>query len=191
MGMWKSRDVAFIIVIPVINFVFCSLVGQLGWAISGLPGSNLVIFGIIYAIFPSFSLLIFKGRRWMFLVQSLLAVMISIPTYVNGIPFDLISRIPVLVSAVQCDIVFNSIYGFFEKRNKLLWWAILASIEFTVITPVIGLLVWPLVLAPETIALWKSALPLIYPVIIAETTAGAYLGHKIYRKVEKLDQPTD
>ena len=186
--MWSSRDVAIIVGLAVVNFVFSALAGQLGWLTTGMPDSNLVIFGIVYALFVSFALLIFEGKRWKFFVQSILIVMISLPTYVNGAPFDVISRIPVLVTSFQCDIVFNSFHGYFEKRQKLLWWAILGSVEFTMVTPFIGLLVWPLIMAPEAIALWLNAIPIITPVVIAETAIGAYLGYKIYKKVEPLDQ---
>ena len=56
------------------------------------------------------------------------------------------------------------------------------------VTPFIGLLVWPLIMAPEAIALWLNAIPIITPVVIAETAIGVYLGYKIYKKVEPLDQ---
>jgi hypothetical protein len=185
--MRKSRYIAFMVTLAATNFVFSALVGQLGWLSTGIPGSNMVIFGVIFAIFPSITLLIFKEKRWLFFMQSLLVVMLSLPTYVGGIPFDVISRIPVIVAAVQCDILFNSIHGFFEKREKLLWWAILGSIDVTLITQVIGILVWPLVLAPEAITLWINLIPLLFPVIIIETAVGAYLGYRIYKKVQTLD----
>lgn len=173
--------------LAVINFVFSTLVGQLGWLTTGIQGSNLVVFGVIYAIFPSFTLLIFKGKRGLFFVEALLTVTISLSTYVNGAPFDVISRIPAITSAALCDIVFNSSYGLFEKREKLLWWAILGSIAFTFVVQLMGLLVWPLVMTPEAITLWISAFPFSVPVVAVETAVGAYLGYRIYKKVEKID----
>lgn len=185
--MWKSRNVAILIVLAVVNFVFSTLVGQLGWLTTGIPGSNLVVFGVIFAIFPSFTLLIFKGKRGLFFVEALLSVIIALSTYVNGAPFDIISRIPAIVSALQCDILFNSSYCFFEKREKLLLWATLGSIEFTFVTQLLGLVVWPLVMTPEAITLWINTLPIIVPVVAAETAIGSYLGYRIYKKVEKID----
>ena len=77
--MWSSRDVAIIVGLAVVNLVFSALAGQLGWLTTGMPGSNLVIFGIVYALFVSFALLIFEGKRWKFFVQSILIVMILFP----------------------------------------------------------------------------------------------------------------
>ena len=77
-------------------------------------------------------------------------------------------------------------YGFFEKRNKTLWWAIITTVEFMLMMPFLGVIMAPLFYTPEYVASMVSILPFIVPVIIIECIAGAYLGYKIYKRTEKI-----
>ena len=183
--MWKSRDFALIILIAVVTFVFTIFVGQLAWLFTGIPGSNM-LFSIGYAILISFALLMFEGRRWRFFVHSILVVFLTLPTYLAGTPFDVVIRMPLIINAFHGDLLFNSIYGFFEKRNKLLWWAILIAVEYMLMNPFLGAMIWPLFYPPEFVATMVSAILLLLPVIIIECVAGGYLGYKIYERVKKL-----
>ena len=183
--MWKSRDFALIILIAVVNFVFTIFVGQLAWLFTGIPGSNM-LFSIGYAILTSFALLAFEGRRWRFFVQSILVVLLTLPTYLAGAPFDVIARTPVIINAFHGDLLFNSIYGSFKKRNKLLWWAILVAVEYMLMNPILGAIIWPLFYPPEFVATMISATIFLLPVIVIECTAGGYLGYKVYERVKKI-----
>lgn len=69
--MWNSRDLALVVLFPIVNVIYTYLVGQLGWLILGLPGSNmaLIIGGVII---NSVALLMFEGRRWRFFLMQLI-----------------------------------------------------------------------------------------------------------------------
>ena len=130
--MWKSRDLALVILFSVSNVIYIYLVGQLGWMLSGLPGSNMLfIFGS--TIILSVSLLMYEGRRWRFFLQNVIFVILSLPTYLLGTPFDIIPRIPTIINAIHVDILFMSFYGFFKNRNQLKLWSVIAVVELSLI----------------------------------------------------------
>jgi hypothetical protein len=161
-------------------------VGQLATMITGIPGANYVLI-IVFAIQTSFALLMYQGRRWRFFAQMTLATFLIIPTYIGGIPFDLLSKMNWIVNSFQCDLLFNSVYRTFKKRNKLVWWAILVSVELWSLNPFFGLIIKSLLLyPPEFMMKFIGLLPFLLPVIIAECIAGGYLGHKIYERIKKI-----
>ena len=105
--MWPSNDLALVVFLAILNLIFTALLGQMAWLVSGIPGSNMV-FSIGYAILISFALLVFEGRRWRFFTQSVLIIVLALPTYLNGPPFDVIIRLPVFLNALHGDLLFNS-----------------------------------------------------------------------------------
>lgn len=182
----ESKDLAFIIVMAVTGLVTTVLIGQVATMITGIPGANYVLV-ILIAIQTSFSMLIYQGRRWRFTVQMTLFTFLIIPTYIGGVPFDLLSKTNLLINAFQCDLLFNSVYGTFKKQNKLIWWAILVTVEFWLLNPFIGLAMKSALLyPPEFMAKFVGVFPLIIPVIIIEAIAGGYLGYKIYQRVNQV-----
>ena len=108
--MWGSKDLAFVVIFTVLNFVYTLLVGQLAWLFSGIPGSNLLLI-IGGVIVNSFALLYFQGRRWRFALYQILFAILVTPTYLLGVPFDMIARLPIVVVGIVSDGLFNSFFG--------------------------------------------------------------------------------
>ncbi|MCW4015321.1 MAG: hypothetical protein NWF06_03040 [Candidatus Bathyarchaeota archaeon] len=153
--------------------------------ITGIPGSN-YIFIILLTIQTSFSFLIYEGRRWNVFVQNTLFTLLIVPTSFGGPSFNALAKLNFIIAPFFCDIIFNSFYGAFKKRNKLLWWALISTVGFWVLTPFIGtLLIKPLTYPPEYVAKLIEVILLLLPLIIIESIAGGYLGHKIYVRIKK------
>ncbi len=159
--------------------------GQLAWLFTGIPGSN-YLFVIGYAIIISLALLMFEGRRWRLLLQSVLFAILVIPTYFAGIPFDVLARMPIIINSLQGDILFNSYYGFFKRRNKLGIWAILSTLEFMLVSPFLQMVNFYLFYPPAFLTTFVNVILLMLPVIIVETIAGAFIGYKLYERVRKV-----
>jgi len=181
----SSRDIALIVMFAVLNLVLFQLIGQLPELISGIPaiGYGFIIF---YAVTGSVALLSYGGRRWRLFTQSLLfnsIAMLSIRMYTP------VAAIVSILTSFIIDVVFNSCYRFFERKNKLLWWATLSQVYSYTTQPVWTLLFVALFLiAPFEAVLRTWFIPIIlvlFPVIVIQAIAGAYIGYQIYRRVEK------
>ncbi len=158
---------------------------QMATPLTGITGANYV-FTILLAILSSFSLLVYEGRRWRFLFQMTLFTFLIFPTYIGGVPFDLFSKIHLVINAFFGDVLFNSIYGAFRKKDRLDLWAILVTVVFWVLNPFFGMLTKTFFFPPEFAYRILSILYWILPVIIVESIIGGYIGYEIYRKTIKL-----
>lgn len=183
--MWSSRDLAFVVMFTVLNFVYTVLVGQLAWLFSGIPGTNLLLI-IGGVIINSFALLYFQGRRWRFMVYQMLFAILVIPTYLLGVPFDVIARVPIVIVGVLSDIIFNSYYGLFEKHNKLIWWVIINMLAFFLMTPFTSILFFSTIYAPTYVSGFINIIVLLLPVVIVESIIGAVIGYRIYQRVKRV-----
>ncbi len=183
--MWNSRDLALVVLIAVVNVVSVYLVGQMAWLFSGIPGSNM-IFVINGAIYNSVALLMYEGRRWRFLLQQLIFVILIIPTYLVGTPFDIIPRIPIIVNAIHADILFMSLYGIFKKRSQLKLWIIICIVEFFLVNPLLVGIAFTYRFPPEFVATFIKVVLLLLPVSITESVIGALIGYKIYQRTRKI-----
>ena len=184
--MLSSRELSQIIILAVLGFVSTVLVGQVATMISGVPGANYLLV-IVYAIQTGFALLLYQGRRWRFFAQTSLFTLLIIPTYIGGIPFDVLSKLNLIATSFLCDLVFNSVFGVFEKGNKLVWWAILATVVFWVLNPLFGVVIKSVFLFPsEFMVRFVGMLPFLFPVIIVESVVGGFLGYKVYERVKVL-----
>lgn len=181
--MWNSRDVAFIIMFSVLNFVYTALVGQLAWLLSGIQGTNLLLI-IGGVIINSFALLYFKGRRWRFAVYQILFAILVIPTYLLGAPFDIVAKTPIVIVGLLSDIIFNSFYGLFEKKKKLMWWAIIDMLAFFLMTPFISVLFFSFIYAPAVVSGFINVILFALPVVIIESVIGAVIGYRIYLRIK-------
>jgi hypothetical protein len=181
----KSKDISFAISFALVSFGYTLFVGQIGTMITGIAGIN-YIFAIGHAIIMSVSLLVYRGRRWRFFFQSLLLTLLIIPTHMAGTPFDALARIPMVINNFFADLLFNSLYGFFQRVNRLVWWATLAAITTTLLDSFFTVIIWSQIYSPEFMATYVNVVILMIPVIIVEAVAGGYLGYKIYGRVEKL-----
>ena len=183
--MKKSRDIALIIMFASLNLVLFTLIGQLPELVTGIPAIGYV-FIIFYAITGSVALLMYEGRRWRLFTQGLLFS--SIAFTLDQIWTPTAAIVTILTSFI-IDVVFNSYYGFFERRNKLHWWAILSQLYSWTTQPIWTMLLVALFIAPFEVVLTNWFIPLILvmlPAIIIQALVGGYIGYKIYRRVEKL-----
>lgn len=183
--MKNSRDLSMIIVFAVLNFIIMLTIGQVVSMITSLPFLAYAI-TILYAINASVAWLMYEGRRWRILVQGILfntLAALFIPSYL--VP----SAFAGILNVLTADLIFNSFYGSFKTKDKLVWWIILLSVFFWVMSPVWVLVFFSSLVYPlETVlsVFFIPAMSAMLPVIIIEAIAGGYIGYKIYRRVEKL-----
>ena len=169
----------------VLNVVLMVLIGQVPELITGIPAIGYA-FNIFYAITGSIALLMYEGRRWRIFTQSLLFNSLAI--FLVRIYTPIAAVVSILASFIM-DVVFNSFYKSFRKRNKLIWWGILSQVYSHTTQPVWTLLFVSVFLAPFEAVLRTWFFPVIVvvlPVIIVEAIAGGYLGYKTYLRVAKL-----
>ncbi len=182
--MWESRDLTLVIILAVASFIYTIFVGQLGNLITGIQGLNW-LFIVGHMIFISFGFLMYEGRRWRLLLQGVLAALLTLTTYLSGVPFDVLSKIPMIATSFFGDVIFNSFYIFFKKRNRLFWLAILVAIGFMLMLPVFITLNMYLFSPPQFLTMFINVYVLLLAVTIVETIAGASIGYMIYRRVRK------
>ena len=185
--MWKSRDLALVILFSVVNVASVYLVGQMAWLFTGIPGSNM-IFIIIGAIINSVALLMYEGRRWRFLLQQIIFVILILPTYLVGTPFDIIPRIPTIVNAIHADILFMSLYGIFKNRGQLRLWVIICIVEFFLVNPLLTGIAFIYIFPPEFVGTFIMVVLLLLPVSITESIIGAVIGYKLYQRIRKIGE---
>ena len=183
--MWKSRDLALVIILAVVSYIYTIFVGQLGNLITGIQGFN-YLFIVGHAIFISFGFLIYEGRRWRLLLQGVLAALLTLTTYLSGAPFDVLSKMPMIATSFFGDLIFNSFYTFFKNRNRLIWLAILVPIGFVLMLPIFVTLNMFFFYPPEVLTMYLNVYLLLLPVTIIETIIGGYLGYRIYERVKKI-----
>jgi hypothetical protein len=177
--LWNSRDIALIITLAVTGFVYTALVFQIGFLFSGIPGSN-YLFVIGQAIWNSIAFLLFEGKRWRLLFTITLFSLLTMPTSAMGTPFNILPRIPLILNALQLDVIMNTVYPFFKRRNKLMLAAIVFSLENFIIDGILRLATYPVFYSPEYASTFVGIFLMMLPVIIIESVAGGYLGFKIY-----------
>ena len=183
--MIRSKDLALIIVFSVLTIVFMLLIGQVPELVTGIPGISYV-FTIVYSINQTVALLMFEGRRWRFFARGLLVTLL-------GFSFILTWNRPLgmatIVNAFIVDVVFNSVYGFFEQRNKLLWWAILSEVYHWSTHSLWIILFGSLFFYSFELIMETWFIPIMsmmLPIIIIEAIVGGYLGYQFYRRVKKV-----
>jgi hypothetical protein len=182
--MWSSKDISCIIFMAVLGLVFTALIGQMAGLLSGIRGAN-YIFTIFLAVQTAISFLIYAGRRWRFFVQFSIFTLLIIPTHLGGLPFAVQSRIHFVITAFLADLIINSFYETFRKREKLKWWSIVGAVFFWVMMPFFSLLIRPLFYSLEAVALFANVVLLLLPVIIVESVAGGYLGYIIFLRLKR------
>jgi len=177
--MWNSRDVALIIMFAVLSFVFQVLIGQIPNLITGIAGIGYV-FTIVYSITQTVAWLMFGGRRWRFFSQGLLFTLLCLSVIQSWTPPVVMATI---LNVLIADLIFNSFHGTFERKNKLVWWAILTQGYYWTTHPLLVLSFSKIFFPVEAVA---PIMSLILPLMIIEAIAGSYIGYTIYRRVEKL-----
>lgn len=183
--MWDSRDLTLIIVFAALGTVYTVLVTHTAYMITGITGIGF-LFIIGHVILISSQLLFFNGKRWRYLASSTIFVILIIPTSFAGAPFDAFARIPVIISAALLDILYNSVYGYFEERNKLLLLILISAVAYNLASPYIGLVFNYVFYPAEYVATYASALFFTTPLTVVESIIGGYLGYKVYQRIKKV-----
>lgn len=181
--MWSSRDIAAIIVLAVVSFLYSVFVGQLGNLLTGVLGFNYFFFWG-HAILIAFGLLIYEGRRWRFLTQGIIVALLTLPTYQSGLPFDFIARIPMIANSFLIDILFNTGRGYFEKKNRLLWWIIITNIAWIIFIPFLLVLNMSIFYSTQALTAWLNIYFMLFPITFIEMVAGAYVGYKLFNRIK-------
>jgi hypothetical protein len=180
--MWDSKELARVILLAVASFIYTVFLGQLGNMITGIMGLN-YLFIIGHAIIISFSFLIYEGRRWRFLLQSMIVALLTLPTFQSGAPFDLLARTPMIIGSFFADAIFNSLYRYFCLKNKVVLWAILVPVAFLLITPSTMAVNLFLFYTSEAFLLYVNVFLLLLPVTMTEAIIGGFVGYKIFKRI--------
>jgi len=180
----SSRDLATIITFAVLNFVFGFLIGQIPRLITGIPGIGYA-FTVVYSITITVSFLMYEGRRWRMFAQGLLFTLLSLSTAQSDMLAAVISS---TISVFALDLVFNSVYVYFNKGGQLEKWAIFSQVFYWTLSPFVILFTLSLFYPLEgVLATWFiPVMSIMLPVMIAEAFVGGYIGYQIYRRVEKI-----
>lgn len=184
--MWSTKDLTLIIVLAALGFVSTALIVQTAGLITGIPGINFV-FTIFLAIQTSFALLYYQGRRWRFFVQMAIFYILIIPTYLGGTPFNILGKTHFLITAFITDVTINTFYRYFNKKQRLQLYSCITALLFWTIQPFVGIPLAFALYAPEYGIRLFSVVVVLLPLIIAEATAGGFIGYKIYRRTVRLN----
>lgn len=183
--MKDSKDLALIIMFAVLNLVIMILIGQVPELITGIPAIGYA-FIIFYAITQAVAILTYEGRRWRLLMQSFVFNIIAL---LSVAVWTQIAALASLISSLIMDVFFNSVYGYFKSKDKLLWFAVLSQVFSWTSQPIWTLFFVSLFMAPfeNVLRNWFISLILVfYPLIVIEAVVGGYLGYKIYQRVKKV-----
>ena len=183
--MWSSRDITLIIVFAVLSFINFAVVLQTFSLLTGIPG---IVYGvdIIGATLGTVGFLMFEGRRWRRTVLGFLIFLLSLSLNLGGGSFNVITRIPIILKMFIGDVVFNSFYGYFERRDKLSWLAVFQSVTFFATSPFFDIMFFSLFVSFEVLAPLFNLVILMLPLILVLSITGGYIGYRIYRRVETL-----
>jgi hypothetical protein len=188
--VWSSKELALIVILASTGFVYSLLLVQLPNLITGVVGLNyFFIFG--HGIIISLSFLIYNGKRWRFTFQATLLALLLIPTFSMGAPFDVLARMPMILSSFLGDLVFNSLHQIFKTNNKLMWWGIFAALFGISLNLGLTFLNLYLFYLPESLTSFVSVVTLLSPVILVESAIGGYIGYKVFKRITQsklLDQ---
>jgi hypothetical protein len=185
--MWSSKDIAYVVLFSVLSVVNLATVVQFFAVFVPLPGVAYYV-DIVGAILGGVNFLLFEGRRWRIFAKGILIALLTLPLYLGpgAAPFNIVSRIPIIIKMLLVDIIFNSLYGPFKRRNKLHWLAILPVSFFFIVSPFIDLLFASIFVPFELLWLTYSFVAMMLPLIVGLSITGGYIGYRIYKRVEKI-----
>ena len=183
----SSREIAYLVLISALTIVNFAMVLQFFALFIALPGIAYFV-DIIGSILIGLSFLLYRGRRWRMFAQGVLVALLSLPVYLGPgmAPFNFVARISIIIKLLIVDVIFNSLYGRFERKNRLYWLTILLVVFFFTTGPVIDMLYFSLFVPFEVLSVVYSFVFLMLPLIIVLAIVGGSIGYRIYRRVEKL-----
>jgi hypothetical protein len=180
----SGRDFTLVILFAVLIFIFRLLVDR-GVGMISIPGFAYVL-SMFFSVIYSLAFLMYKGRRWRLFFQALLSTLLYL-AFINSAfrPTEMAT----LLNMFIVDVVFNSLYGLFERKNKLLWLTILFQVYFWATYSLWLLVFYSVLFYPFEAFLKNWFIPTmsIMPVLIVEGLAGGFIGYQIYRRVKKFN----
>jgi len=179
----NAKEVALIICYATILMTLAYLF-QHARIVTGIRGIS-YLFTIFGAIPVTTAMLSFQGRRWRFLLMGCLVGMMVFSTHLHGAPYDPTKLIYLLVFLVT-DVVFNTFHRRFEKRGRLVVWALLFANTYYLMRIPLTLLRLHLFFSPVVLVMYTKLMMIMVWIIIAEATLGAYLGYRIYKRIEGI-----
>ena len=99
--------------------------------------------------------------------------------------FQILRIIPALTATFIQDVLFNSVYGFFEKRKKLKWFSMLLGFEGLTVDAFMRILMYPFLMPPEFASTYFSVTLMMLPVILLNGILGGYFAFKIHERIRK------
>ena len=184
----SSREIGLIIVFAVILVVFRLLIGRIVAAIQIPPfgTSTGYLLSIFYSMIHSLAFLTYKGKRWALFSQALLSTLLYL-MFVN--PNLQAVEMATITNLFIVDVIFNSFYGAFEQKKKLLWLTLSFQIFYWA-THGIWLLVYMSIFFYSFEGLMNfwfiPIMSILIPIMVIEGLIGGFTGYKIFRRVEKL-----
>jgi hypothetical protein len=167
----------------VLIFAFRLLIDR-GVGMINIPGLAYILsifFSIIYSLF----FLMCEGRRWRLFSQALLSTLLYI-AFINSVfhPTEMATLLNLLIA----DVLFNSLYGAFERKNKLLWLTLLFQVYFWATYPLWLLVFYSVQFYTFEAFLMNWFIPTlsITPLLIVEGLTGGFIAYQIYRRVKKI-----
>lgn len=185
----SSREIGLIIVFAVILVVFRFLIGRIVSMIQIPPfgTSTGYLLSIFYSMIHSLAFLTYKGKRWTLFSQALISTLLYL-VFVN--PTLQAVEMATVTNLFIVDVVFNTFYGSFEKKKKLLWLVIIFQVYYW-ITHSTWVLFYLSIFFPYTfqglIIYWFiPIMSILIPIMVIEGLVGGFTGYKIFKRVEKL-----
>ena len=128
----------------------------------------------------------YKGKRWRLFSQGIISTLLYL-IFVN--PSIRGVEMATLTNLFICDIIFNSFYGLFEQKKRLLWLTFSFQIFYWA-THAIWLLVYNSFFFFSFEGLMTQwfipIMSVLIPIMVIEGLIGGYTGYKIYGRVKHL-----
>lgn len=186
--MKSSRDLTLIIMFAVVIVIFRLLIGRIVGMIVIPPfgESTAYLLSIFYSLVHSLAFLMYRGRRWRLFSQALLSTLLYL-IFVN--PSLQPIEMATITNLFIVDVVFNSFYGLFEQKKRLLWLTLLFQVYYWA-THAIWVLMFMSIFFYSFDTLMKvwfiPIMSILIPIMVIEGIVGGYTGYRIYRRVENL-----
>jgi uncharacterized membrane protein len=183
--MSNSRDVALVATFAALSFVYSVSIGQLPGLITGNAGMSYIL-TIFPSIIQSVAYLMYEGRRWRILAQTLILNLLFFLFIPN---WTLLVTMATITNMFIVDVIFNSLYGSWKKGNRLFRWILTLQLFLWTTNTFLNLLTFPLIMPMEmVIGVGVPFMLAMLPLIIIEAIAGSYIGYKIYKRVAKISE---
>lgn len=182
--MWKTRELALVILFAVTAFVYQGSIGQLPLLITGIPGLG-YFFVIGLKIIFGTAFLMFKGRRWRYSVFAVLFCLLLSFIHLVLNPYYIFANIPTLITSFVTDIIFNSFYEKFQRQRQLKWLAMLQMTFVSILDIFLRILLFPVLMPPEFTITFTSVTLTLFPLILFYGILAGYIAFKIYSRVNK------